>query len=60
MSRHSPRQVFDAPQDAWPHLVQPADDDFEGQYFDRKEAGRPQSDTLISVRMQTEPIKLFA
>jgi hypothetical protein len=48
MSRPSPRQVFDAPQDAWPYLVQPTDDDFEGQHFDRKEAGRPQSNTLIS------------
>jgi hypothetical protein len=47
MSRPSPRQVFDAPQDAWPYLVQPTDDDFEGQHFDRKEAGRPQSNTLI-------------
>ena len=48
MSRPSPRQVFDAPQTAWSYLIQPADDDFEGQHFDRKEAGRPQSNVAIS------------
>ena len=48
MSRPSPRQVFDAPQTAWSYLIQPADDEFEGQHFDRKEAGRPQSNVAIS------------
>lgn len=48
MSRPSPRQVFEDPQSAWAYLIQPTDDDFEGQHFDRKEAGRPQSATPIS------------
>ena len=48
MSRPSPRQVFDDPQDAWAYLTQPSDDDFEGRRFDRKEAGRPQGNTPIS------------
>lgn len=42
MSRPSPRAVFDDPQAAWAYLTQPNDDTFEGQHFDRKEAGRPQ------------------
>lgn len=41
MSRPSPRQVFDNPQSAWSFLTCPLDDQFEGQHFDRKEAGRP-------------------
>jgi predicted HTH transcriptional regulator len=40
MPRLSPRQVFDDPHSAWAFLTQPNDDDFEGQHFDRKEAGR--------------------
>lgn len=48
MSRPSPRQVFDDPQAAWNFLTQPTDDDFEGQHFDRKEAGRPQAGASIS------------
>jgi predicted HTH transcriptional regulator len=39
-SRPFPRQVFDDPQAAWDFLTQPTDDGFEGQHFDRKEAGR--------------------
>ena len=42
MSRPSPRLVFDDPQSAWSFLIQPNDDTFEGQHFDRKEAGRMQ------------------
>lgn len=48
MSRPSPRQVFDNPQEAWDFLTQPTDDGFEGQHFDRKEAGRPQGGPVIS------------
>jgi predicted HTH transcriptional regulator len=48
MSRPSPRQVFDNPQAAWAFLTQPTDDDFEGQHFDRKEAGRPVVGAAIS------------
>jgi predicted HTH transcriptional regulator len=36
----SPRAVFDDPADHWAFLTQPRDDDFEGQHFDRKEAGQ--------------------
>lgn len=48
MTRPSPRQVFDDPQAAWAFLTQPTDDDFEGQHFDRKEAGRPQGGAPLS------------
>jgi hypothetical protein len=48
MSRPSPRQVFDDPQAEWKFLTQPTDDDFEGQHFDRKAAGRPQGGATIS------------
>ena len=41
MTRLFPRQVFDDPQSSWAFLTSPRDDDFEGQHFDRKEAGRP-------------------
>jgi predicted HTH transcriptional regulator len=40
MPRFTPRQVYDDPQSAWTFLTQKIDDDFEGQHFDRKEAGR--------------------
>lgn len=43
MIRLFPRQVFDDPQSSWAlwaFLTSPRDDDFEGQHFDRKEAGR--------------------
>lgn len=36
----SPRQVFDDPVHNWAFLTQPSDNDFEGQHFDRKEAGQ--------------------
>ena len=40
MARPTPRQVFDDPRSHWAYLTQPTDDGFEGQHFDRKEAGR--------------------
>ena len=40
MTIPSPKQVFDDPTEHWAFLTQSSDDDFEGQYFDRKEAGR--------------------
>jgi len=40
MARPTPRQVFDDPNSYWAYLTQPKDDEFEGQNFDRKEAGR--------------------
>lgn len=48
MPRPSPREVFDDPSAHWAFVTQPTDDDFEGQKFDRKEAGRLQSDGTIS------------
>jgi predicted HTH transcriptional regulator len=48
MSRPRPRRVFDVPQSAWAFLTQPTDDNFEGQHFDRKEAGRPQGGAPVS------------
>lgn len=48
MSRPSPRLVFDDPQSAWAFLTQPNDDAFEGQHFDRKEAGRPQGGASLT------------
>lgn len=48
MSRPTPRQAFDDPQAAWAFLTQPTDDNFEGQHFDRKEAGRPVGNAPVS------------
>ena len=48
MSRPSPRRVFDDPHSAWAFLTHPKDDEFEGQHFDRKEAGRPAGNAPIS------------
>lgn len=36
----SPRAVYDDPASHWGFLTQSSDDDFEGQHFDRKAAGR--------------------
>jgi len=43
MARPSPREVYDDPKAFWTFLTQARDEDFEGQHFDRKEAGRPQA-----------------
>ena len=40
----SPRAVYDDPASHWAFLTQPSDDRFEGQHFDRKEAGQRTSD----------------
>lgn len=48
MSRPSPRLVFDDPKSAWAFLTQPNDDTFEGQHFDRKEAGRLQDGAALT------------
>jgi predicted HTH transcriptional regulator len=66
MSRPSPRHVFDDPQTAWAYLTQPTDDNFEGQHFDRKEAGRPQSAVNVSKELDavrdlvTKTVSAFA
>lgn len=44
MSIPSPKEVFDAPAQHWAFLTQPRDTDFEGQHFDRKEAGQVSAD----------------
>src|SRR3989442_13235591 len=36
-----PKEVFDDPDSHWAFLTTKSDEDFEGQFFDRKEAGRP-------------------
>ena len=41
----SPKEIFDNPSLYWSFLTQASDDDFEGQHFDRKEAGRVGIDT---------------
>jgi predicted HTH transcriptional regulator len=48
MSRPSPREVYDDPNAFWQFLTQPHDNDFEGQHFDRKEAGKAQSAAGLS------------
>ena len=40
----SPRAVYDDPESRWAFLTQPSDDEFEGQHFERKEAGRRTND----------------
>lgn len=39
-----PRQVFDNPDDHWAFLTTQSDDHFEGQHFERKQAGRLSAD----------------
>ena len=59
----SPKEVFENPSSHWDFLVQGSDDDFEGQHFDRKEAGRENIDGkgLRTVRNQiVETISAFA
>lgn len=36
---HDPQNVFDDPHKYWAFITSPNDNDFEGQHFDRKEAG---------------------
>jgi len=43
-----PREVFDNPDAFWSFLTEPSDDKFEGQFFDRKVAGRPDSSGIIT------------
>ena len=45
MNRTSPKQVFDNPENHWSFLTQSSDDDFEGQHFERKEAGQTDVDS---------------
>jgi predicted HTH transcriptional regulator len=57
MTRPSPRQVYDDPNGAWTYLIQSSDDDFEGQHFDRKEAGRPLGNSTTIAKNALDGIK---
>src|SRR5260370_37694105 len=43
----NPREVFEHPENHWGFLTMNSDADFEGQHFDRKEAGRKKADGLV-------------
>jgi predicted HTH transcriptional regulator len=67
MPTPSPRQVFDDPSSHWTLLTQGSDNDFEGQHFDRKEAGQvgvsvaALKKQLYDVRVEiTQTISAFA
>lgn len=67
MSTQLPRQVFDDPSSHWTFLTQTSDDHFEGQHFDRKEAGRLDFNmTVLKAKLNklreqiTETISAFA
>jgi predicted HTH transcriptional regulator len=67
MPRPRPRHVFDEAHAHWAYLTQPTDDGFEGQHFDRKEAGRLQpngtlpSGALASLReLVVKTVSAFA
>jgi len=62
-----PRDVFDHPDVYWNFLTAQADTDFEGQFFDRKEAGRPNSTGFLErnalqdlIKEITECVSAFA
>ncbi|MEG4407206.1 RNA-binding domain-containing protein [Microcoleus sp. MON2_D5] len=44
----NPKEVFDCPLQYWTFLTSPTDSQFEGQYFDRKEAGRREDNGCVS------------
>lgn len=44
----NPKAVFDNPDLYWDFLTSPTDSTFEGQHFDRKEAGHPRTDGSIT------------
>jgi predicted HTH transcriptional regulator len=41
-------EVFEHPDQYWAFLTAASDNDFEGQFFDRKEAGRPEASGFVS------------
>jgi hypothetical protein len=60
MSTPSAKKVFDDPASHWAFLTQDSDNDFEGQHFDRKEAGQASADTAalkIQVRSVRDDIR---
>lgn len=52
----SPREVFDDPSRHWAFLTQGSDSDFEGQHFDRKEAGQTDADAT-TLRKQLRNVR---
>ena len=56
MTIPSPRQVFDDPMEHWAFLTQSSDNDFEGQHFDRKEAGRAGVDA-VKLKKQLQEVR---
>jgi hypothetical protein len=46
--KYTPREVFDNPHSAWSFITNPSDAIFEGQHFDRKQAGDIQADGSAS------------
>lgn len=46
---HNPQSVYDNPEKFWPYLTAATDDKFEGQHFDRKQAGNYSSTGQPSV-----------
>ena len=52
----SPRQVFDDPSNYWAFFTQDSDDKFEGQHFDRKEAGQAEVD-ILTLKKQLQGVR---
>jgi len=44
----TPKEVFDDPEKHWNFITSPTPEEFEGQYFDRKEVGRPEANGCVS------------
>lgn len=57
MLKYSPREVFEDPYSAWPFITNPSDDAFEGQHFDRKQAGKIQENGSAS-KSSVEELRL--
>jgi len=62
----TPKQVFEDPAAHWAFLTVKSDDGFEGQHFDRKEAGRAEADGTVhntklrNVREQINPSSMIS
>jgi predicted HTH transcriptional regulator len=56
----NPKTVFNTPEDYLDFLTAPSDDDFESQYFDRKEASRAGQDIKNFKKQIVETISAFA
>jgi len=56
----NPKEVFNTPHHYFDFLTASKDDDFEGQYFDRKEASRAGQDIKNLKKQLVETISAFA